>query len=207
MALPPAPATLTLVFGTGSMQDYVFNWLSHASRIPALRPYAAIAIDDELYRVCRHWQEPVLSASELLQEDGQALNATSSLRMMLAGKGSVRNEKEVFKLLGFVKARLTLGLLRRGYHVLLSDADSVWLGDPWPWIGAGGPMGEPSLPAAADAGLLPSADVLTTNDYPDLRRDGQPDSVFNTGALFFRSTPRAIAIVAEWWVPPSPPFT
>ena len=30
------------------------------------------------------------------------------------------------------------------------------------------------------------------------RRDGQPDTVFNTGALFFRASPRAIAFVAEW---------
>ena len=49
----------------------------------------------------------------------------------------MRNEREGFKLLGFVKGRLTLGLLRRGYDVLLSDADTVWLGDPWPWIGRG----------------------------------------------------------------------
>ena len=31
------------------------------------------------------------------------------------------------------------------------------------------------------------ADVLATNDMPDLRRDGAPDSVYNTGVTFFRA--------------------
>jgi hypothetical protein len=33
------------------------------------------------------------------------------------------------------QALTTARLLELGYDVLLSDADAVWLGDPWPWIG------------------------------------------------------------------------
>lgn len=78
--LPLAPAALTLVFGTSSMQEYVYNWLAHAARVPALRPYAAIAVDDELLHLCLEWREPVLSASDLLSADVEALNATLKLR-------------------------------------------------------------------------------------------------------------------------------
>jgi hypothetical protein len=65
------------------------------------------------------------------------------------------------------QALTTARLLELGYDVLLSDADTVWLGDPWPWIGGRG------IVLADDAGDLPLADVLATNDMPDLRRDGQ----------------------------------
>lgn len=154
----------------------------------------------------------------------------------------MRNEMERFKLLGFVKGRLTLGLLLRGYHVLLSDADSVWLGNPWPWIGVGGvSSGSSSVGGsrrsigggggsvgggrsaggggsvgdsgsvgstasagsetalAEDAGMLPFADVLTTNDYPDLRRDGQPDSVCGCPcSLYSQCTSRPPACQPAW---------
>ena len=36
------------------------------------------------------------------------------------------------------QALTTARLLELGYDVLLSDADAVWLGDPWPWIGGRG---------------------------------------------------------------------
>ena len=36
--LPPPPASLTLCLGNWAMQDYVFNWLYHAHRVPALLP-------------------------------------------------------------------------------------------------------------------------------------------------------------------------
>ena len=121
-------------------------------------------------------------------------------------RGYLRNERAGFKMMGFVKARLVHTLLRLGYDVLLSDADSVFLGNPWPWIGpilsasstTTSTSSSSTSALALDAGLLPTADVLLSNDYPDLRRDGQPDSVFNSGLAFLRCTPRAIHFVAEW---------
>ena len=89
---------------------------------------------------------------------------------------------------------LCLASLQRGYDVLLSDADAVFLSDPWPWIGRAG------VPLAAEVGDLLEADVLLTNDLPDLRRDGMPDSVFNTGVAFFRASVegRARRLALEW---------
>ena len=63
-----------------------------------------------------------------------------------------------------------------------SSSSRQRLASPWPYLG------RPGVAHAADAGSLPLADVLATNDLPDPRRDGQPDSVYNSGALFFRAT-------------------
>ena len=186
---PAPPASLTLTFGTTAVSSYVRNWLRHARRHPALLPYAAVALDDEIMRLCRTWGEPVLEASVLLAGDAAGEEALRTL-----GGGYVRDRTASFKQLGYLKALATAQLLELGYDVLLSDADAVWLGDPWPWIGRAG------VPVAADAGELPRADVLATNDLPDLRRDGQPDSVYNTGVTFFRASPdgRARRFALEW---------
>ena len=184
--LPPPSATLTLTIGTASMREYVYNWLYHAGKIPQLRPFYAVALDRELLTLCVTWGEPVLDAAALLTDDAAGFNATAQLR----GRGYLRNERASFKVFGYLKARLLLALLRRGHDVLLSDADSVFLGDPWAWI-------RPSSASAA-AGQLPAADILLSNDLPGLQRDGQPDSVFNSGLIFLRSGRRALRFVSEW---------
>ena len=218
-ALVPPPAALTLTMGTVSMRRYVHNWLMHAARVPALRPYYAVALDAALHELCLAWQQPVLDALPLLVGDAPAVNATFRLRHM---RGYLRNERAGFKVFGFIKGRLVARLLRQGYDVLLADADSVFLGNPWPWIGraslldttrsndagrhvavdtavGGARASQPrSDSLASDAGQLPAADVLISNDYPDLRRDGQPDSVYNSGLLVLRSTWRAILFGGEW---------
>jgi hypothetical protein len=220
--LPEHPATLTLTMGTLSMRRYVYNWLIHAERVPALAPYFAVSLDKQLFHVCTAvWQQPGLEAEALLLDPQPAVTVprpasafaddeANSTKMALESlhtiqglqaqtvRGYLRNERAGFKILGFVKARIMLSLLHRGYDVLLSDADSVFLGDPWPWIGPHAAVAAAGYPLAADAGLLPTADVLLSNDYPDLRRDGQPDSVFNSGLAFFRSTQRAMHFVSEW---------
>ena len=150
------------------MQQYVRNWLVHARRVQALAPYAAISLDPSLTAACEAWGEPVLDARSMLRSDAEALNATTRLISLHTG-GYVRNMREGFKLLGFVKARAALALLRAGYSVLLSDADTVWLANPWPWIGSfprptSSHTATPELGLAPDAGLLPSADVLLTNE-------------------------------------------
>ncbi|KAL1510357.1 hypothetical protein AB1Y20_006668 [Prymnesium parvum] len=184
--LPPPRCTLCLVFGTASVEHFVRNWLAHARRVPLLPPHAVLALDVALARRCEEWRAAAMDAAALLASDEAANGA---LRAPTRG-GDVRNEREAFKRLGFLKARLALLFVSHGVSLLLSDADSVWLADPSPWVGG--------ARAAADAGLLPTADILVTNDYPDPTRDGQPDSVFNTGALYLRASRRTAAFVAEW---------
>jgi hypothetical protein len=195
------------------MRQYVHNWLVHASRVPKLEPFFAVALDRGLYDLCLEWRQPVLDALPLLAGDSNASAAIARLRNL---RGYVRNERAGFKVFGFIKGRLSLRLLRQGYHILLADADSVFLANPWPWIGRMPLADEEGMGLASksshgmaeayqlrsglasNAGHLPSADVLVANDYPDLRRDGQPDSVFNTGLLFLRATRRAMRFVEEW---------
>ena len=188
--LPPAPASLTLAFGTASMESYVSNWLAFARRVPELKPYAVVALDEALEKTCAGWGEPVVSASALLEPLGGEV--ARLLKSVKSGNGWLRNDAGRFKTMGYLKAMFTWRLLELGYDVLLSDADSVWLASPWPYLG------RPGVAHAADAGSLPLADVLATNDLPDPRRDGQPDSVYNSGALFFRATARARRFVGEW---------
>ena len=188
--LPLAPASLTLAFGTASMESYVSNWLAFARRVPELKPYAVVALDEALEKTCAGWGEPVVSASALLEPLGGEV--ARLLKSVKSGNGWLRNDAGRFKTMGYLKAMFTWRLLELGYDVLLSDADSVWLASPWPYLG------RPGVAHAADAGSLPLADVLATNDLPDPRRDGQPDSVYNSGALFFRATARARRFVGEW---------
>ena len=173
---PGPPASLALTFGTVALKHHVYNWLRHAGKVPQLT-YAVVALDDALERLCQSWAEPVLSGRRLLGGGGADVAAAFDA----LNTGYVRDNTAAFKQLGFLKARATARLLELGYDVLLSDADAVWLGDPWPWVGRRG------IEPSAEAGDLPEADVLATNDMPDLRRDGAPDSVYNTGVTFFRA--------------------
>jgi len=186
--LPAPPASLTLTFGTVTLKHFVYNWLRHAARVPRLT-YAVVTFDAELEQLCQSWGEPSISGRELLAGRGAEVAAAFGA----LSRGYVRDQTGAFKQLGFLKVLVASGwppliasllhrmtsdclphqalttarLLELGYDVLLSDADAVWLGDPWSWIGGRGVV------LADDAGDLPLADVLATNDMPDLRRDGQ----------------------------------
>ena len=132
-SFPPPPASLTLVFGNDEVSDFVYNWLAHARRVPGLKPYSAVAIDDGLVAKCRAWNEPVVAVGELLAATTSAEEAppwdsdhASRLAAALAeltcsdaqrrtlDRCNVRNQKEHFKRLGFIKISFTLRLLSHG---------------------------------------------------------------------------------------------
>ena len=70
--LPAAPASLTLTFGTAAVWPYVYNWLRSARALEsALTPYAAVALDEEIGRLCHLHGEPTLSARSLLLHPGR----------------------------------------------------------------------------------------------------------------------------------------
>ena len=106
----------------------------------------------------------------------------------------MRNQQGHFKALGFVKASFALRLLAHGYDVLLSDADSVFFGNPWPWLGR---LGVAPASTTVAGGLL-AADLIVTNDIAALETDGLPSTVLNSGVLFLRATPRTRRFVLEW---------
>ena len=86
------------------------------------------------------------------------------LKSVKSGNGWLRNDAGRFKTMGYLKAMFTFQLLELGYDVLLSDADSVFLGDPWPWIGRT-PVDVTSRPAAlAATSAAPASADLAIDD-------------------------------------------
>jgi hypothetical protein len=59
-----------------------------------------------------------------------------------------------FHRFGGEKAALVLGLLQLGYEVLLSDSDTVWMRDPWPYLRA-----------------VDGVDIMVSSDCPSLYGD------------------------------------
>mmetsp|Transcript_17242 Transcript_17242/g.53448 ORF Transcript_17242/g.53448 Transcript_17242/m.53448 type:complete len:960 (+) Transcript_17242:82-2961(+) len=178
--LPPAPAALTVAFANSAMEAYAVNWLLHVKAVAALHPYLLVSLDEEMHQVCDRMGFPAVRAADLHRDPSLVLEHRRGPR------GYVRNDPAEFKKLGKVKALFTVQLLELGYDVLLSDVDSVWLADPWPYLGG------------AATPSLATADLLVTNDYSDWSRDVDQTTVFNTGALLLRAGPRAIAFVKEW---------
>jgi hypothetical protein len=174
--LPAPPATLVVAFANHVMCSYALNWLLHVRNVAALRPYVLVTLDAQMQAECERRGEPCVSAALLHRDASLSLEGGSYLRNDVAG----------FKKLGKVKALFTERLLAEGYDVLLSDVDSVWLGDPFPFLGGARTPG------------LAHADLLVTNDYADVGRDDDITTVFNTGALLLRAGPRALAFVREW---------
>lgn len=175
--LPEPPATLVVAFASSAMSAYAVNWLIHARQVPSLRPYFLVTLDEQMQAECERLGEPAVPALLLHKDPRLTLGRRA---------GYLRNDSGGFKLLGKAKALFTQRLLALGYSVLLSDVDSVWLSDPFPFLGG------------ARAPGLADADVLVTNDYADARRDTDITTVFNTGALLLRAGARAQRFVAEW---------
>ena len=100
-----------------------------------------VALDEELHRLC--WEEYAYEsvlASDLVREDdlaaaGVEVGGTDGGEAASAGSASyMRMDQANFQRMGVTKALFILALLRRGHTVLVSDADTVWLEDPWRWL-------------------------------------------------------------------------
>eukprot|EP00967_Tisochrysis_lutea_P035627 scaffold42728_cov27-Tisochrysis_lutea.AAC.1 len=107
--------------------------------------------------------------------------------------------------MGATKVAAILGLLRMGRRVLVSDVDTVWLGDPEPFLRSAG----------AHADIAVTSDCLSRE--ADENKNGtngrfHPNGVwfcghnpgntfgvtFNTGVLYLAPTERALAFVERW---------
>ena len=100
--------------------------------------------------------------------------------------------------MGAVKAATLQTMLETGYDVFISDADVVWFASPWPVVG-----GRKDIPVRDDTVHLAEADVLASTDCVDYLEDLGPGLVgheMNTGMLFLRASPGAIAFTKEWQV-------
>eukprot|EP00898_Chlorokybus_atmophyticus_P002642 jgi/Chlat1/3379/Chrsp23S03728 len=193
--LPPPPESLTVVFGSVAVKDFIINWVQHVRKHPGLTPYVVIAMDEELMLACEALGFSVISARGAEIIGDTSLNI-GKVKQVLSSKQYYRNDFQAFKKMGAVKAEFLRMLLAKGYDVLVSDADTVWLGNPWPLLGR---TGVPTkLP---EAKFFQHADVLVTSDcinrVMDMKADVMQQEI-NTGVLFMRSTAASIALCAEW---------
>ena len=87
------------------------NWAAHVYRLRKERQVVIAALDTQVRRLLLAQHLPCFSfASD--------------------AEGDVRQNSEVFRRMGALKAALVLRVLNAGRHALVSDVDVVWLADP-----------------------------------------------------------------------------
>ena len=152
----PDGRTVALVFGTNDFLELQLNWACHALNA-RVRWFVLVAMDWALYNAML--QSFVARHVILLPCVRQRTCNISKLNVI--------GERQ----------RYGLSLLRQGYSVVHSDADALWLRNPWPLF-------------------------RTRSDIVAERIWGKPLSVVRawgaaicTGFYFLRSTPAVIAVV------------
>ena len=165
---------LFVTFATGSVKDFVVNWLRSAADLN-LSPLFVGALDDDMFQYCKENNIP----SMLLKGNSVLQNRKKSF--ITAGDAS-------FKKMGTVKTKFVQDLLEMGIAPILTDADVTWLRDPRSYFKKG-------TYAIADA--LVSTDCI---DIPGDKRDenGCSHVNFNTGVLHFRPSEASKVFVEQW---------
>lgn len=218
---PTRETTLHLTIASGSLAEWVSNWVGHAASV-GIDPLIVGASDRSMLDTCEKWN--LASVSQR--------NAT----LDRAASRYIRHQSD-FLSLGAFKVSILIELLTPGFSVLLSDVDVIWLDGSWrSWMqplgetGSGrtlaGQRSSLQQTAAAlrgtalhgtalpEAILLHHADVLVSTDELDAEMDaadlsrGPGDagwlgfgmrSDLNTGILFFRGgAPGALALAHAW---------
>lgn len=83
------------------------------------------------------------------------------------GSTYYRHDQNAIRNMGATKALLLHTLLLQGYDVILSDADTVWMNDPWDWIPRLRPDGSYDPLPRKVARQLELADMLFSTDKSD----------------------------------------
>lgn len=167
----PPGSMVYVTFATSSMVPFVLNWAVLA-RAAGLYPLLVGSFDE--------------ATTQAVHVPAIFLNAGS-----VVGSGYVNTHKPAFKRMGALKVAFLQRLLGRGFSVVLTDADAVWLRDPAPYFASRG---------------LGTADVAISSDCVDAEADKASDGGgpcnsrvnFNTGTLLVRPTPAARGFVAAW---------
>lgn len=83
------------------------------------------------------------------------------------GSKYYRHDQNAIRNMGATKALLLHTLLLQGYDIILSDADTVWMNDPWDWIPRRRPDGSYDPLPRKVARQFGSADMLFSTDRTD----------------------------------------
>eukprot|EP00966_Prymnesium_polylepis_P326187 7382103-Prymnesium_polylepis.1 len=160
----PGGGTVALVFGTADFLELLLNWACHALRA-GVRWFVLVAMDAQLHSA--------LAATPL---HGQ------TLYLPRARDGSIVIDK--MSIIG-ERQRFGLRVLEAGLSIVHSDADALWLRDPWPVLRAGD--------VVSDRATLTAERIW-----------GKPPSVVRswgaaicTGFYYMRSGAPAIALARE----------
>lgn len=179
----PRGATLTVTFATSELGDLLHNWVHHVrrARLPQVH---VIALDRETASWC--------ADNDVPHEDASALVDKTNLGTGVRG---FRENVVSFNVIGLAKIRALARLLDRGFHIVVSDVDVVWLSDPSEYLVSG---------QAALADVVVSSDCIFgfEPDREPVDAFGQAtnpvSAEFNTGVLALRPTSRTRRIVERW---------
>lgn len=125
--------TITLLFVSSADIDFTLNWLCYARNLD-IKNYVFAATDETVFDYLKSLKEPVFRRELRIVEDGQSMefNTAPFLQFMLA------------------RTQLVYDILQKGYNVLLTDTDTVWLEDPYAFIYGLKDFNDYHLIAAAD---------------------------------------------------------
>ena len=181
-ALPfRADDLVMMTYATGGVRELLHNWVHRIKQLGL--PILVAAMDDEVLALCTS-----------LQFDCVDCRKTSTSASALPTY--IRGDFGGFRALGVRKVDALLEVLRAGVHVVLSDVDCVWSGDPNPMV-RGQLKGYEAFA---------HADVLVATDCMEPEADWGDDGCYstlidkNTGVLAVRATPNGIKTMAEWRV-------
>ena len=185
-----------LTFGSHSMADFLLNWVKHVRKI-GQRLYLVGALDSKMASLC---DEHGISAATI-SDDVLRLLGVSKLGAR-AATTYYRYAPGTFLRMGLIKQVFIRQVLLSGLDAMVSDVDVVWFRSPWPLVRYGNAK-QPSV--RANSRLLALADVVLSVDQVQQYMDSDKHqwhigSELNTGVVFFRNSPGAMAVLDEWRV-------
>ena len=188
----PAGEAVWLTFSNAAYLHFAQNWYMSVKAIGRQHQVIVAALDKQTLDAWKMLRVPVL--------DYTHFGDSSDFR----GIGA---DQARFRRMGAMKVAAFHQLLKLGRTVLVSDVDTVWTADPQPWFDA--------LPHRDVIDVGVTSDCLSRE--ADENKDGKsrrfhpagvwfcghnPGNTFgatlNTGVLYLRPTPNAIAFTDRW---------
>lgn len=178
VSLLPHNSTVMLTFTNGGYSTLMLNWVMAARSLS--QPHLVAVFDEAAADICRKNNVPWVWADARLSSE------------------NFRKDLNQFRVMGSKKPQLVLDLLAKSNvsAVAMSDTDTVWLRPP--------PLLWQLHP---EADVLMSTDCLShqaevTMKKNHIRCGHTPGSTYqitlNTGAIIFRNTPGAVAVLTAW---------
>ncbi|KAJ8036096.1 UDP-D-xylose:L-fucose alpha-1,3-D-xylosyltransferase [Holothuria leucospilota] len=152
-----ANSTVILTSTNAAFLPFAQNWVEYARRIPNLPPIIIVAEDEIAYDVMGKYPELTTVMSKRYRSPTERLKYLSKEYIKLINKRPT-----------YIKR-----MLEKNINVLFSDVDTIWLDDPFPYLGG-------------------NYDVILQEDQP------KPELVYCAGFIYFRATEATKKFVEAW---------